>query len=234
MKRFYTLASTKKSEGGFDILLDGKAVRTPFKNILRSPSENLAHEIVREWAVQEEMIVPDTMPLTQILSTKIDKIPQDRVHMTEVMLKYLNTDLLCYRAVDPPEMAAAQNAAWDPVLQWFEEHFGAKLETTTSLIALEQEPQIHKTVKALIDSLGQDRFTVLQVVTPLAGSIILALAMVEEHLNAQQVFECCHVEERFKAAIYNEEKYGPDPAQEKKDRAMTIDLEAAQRYLELL
>ena len=232
MKRFYTLVSTKQVSGGYEVLLDGRPVKAPSKRTLLAPNESLAGEIVKEWAAQEEQILPNTMPLTQILTTKIDKVSNEREAMSLNVLKYLNTDLLCYRASEPLGMPEAQAGKWDPVLEWFAERFGSELQTTTGLTALTQPESAHKAVQAYVGSLDDDRFTLLQLITPLSGSLILALAFLEGKLSPQEVFDACHVEEQFRARIYDEEKYGPDPLQEKKDKAMMIDLEASKIYLE--
>ncbi len=234
MKRFYKLVSTKKELGGFGACLDGKPVKTPSGTLLLSPTENLADEIVKEWAAQEEIIVPDSMPLTQILTTKIDRISKERQAMSEAVIKYLDTDLLCYRTAEPPELAQMQQESWDPWLGWFEKKFGAALETTTDLAALEQKEDARKAVLDDIQSKTDDDFTVLQLVTSLSGSLVLALAFVEGAVTSEQVFDAAHVEEKHKAAIYNEDLHGPDPMEEKKQIAMKTDLAAAAKFLEFL
>lgn len=234
MKRFYTLVSVTKSAAGYNVLLDGKPINTPYKNVLSAPSEGLANEIVQEWSEQEDVIVPDTMPLTQILSTKIDRVSQERSAMSVGVLKYFNTDLLCYRADDPPEITAAQIEEWDPVVEWFAERFGEGLKTTKGLVALQQPEELHNAVRTYVEGLDDHKFALLQLVTATSGSIILALAFIEKEVGAKKIFACTHVEENFKAKLYNEEKYGPDPAQETKDKAMMVDLEAAEKYLNLM
>lgn len=234
MKRFYKVVSTKKSPNGFDILLDGKPINTPLKNTLSTTSEALADEILKEWAAQKDKIIPGTMPFTQILSTKIDRVSNEREMMQEGALKYFNTDLLCYRTDDPPEMAAAQSKSWDPVLDWFSARFKAGIKTTTAIAALQQPENLHAAVREYVEALDDDHFTILQLATASVGSLILAIALVEKHLSATQVFGCALVEERFKAKVYNEEKYGPDPAQEKKDQAMLLDLKSAEDYLKFI
>ena len=88
MKRFYTLVSTQKEQGGYLVMLDGRAVNTPAKTKLLCETENLANEVVKEWAAQVETIKPDTMPLTQLVSTKLDQVAQQREAMTKEVLKY--------------------------------------------------------------------------------------------------------------------------------------------------
>jgi chaperone required for assembly of F1-ATPase len=234
MKRFYTLVSTRKTEGGYEIHLDGRPVKTPLKNLLRVPNEDLASLLVREWAAQEGSIIPDTMPITQIVSTRIDRVPNERAAMSAALFKYMDTDLLCYRTDDPPELGEMQAQSWDRWLTWFADRFGSALETTFTIRALKHPEEAHKAVQDYVKNLDDNRFTVFQLVTPLSGSIILALAFVEGAITPEELFDATHVEEYHKAQIYDEEKYGPDPMQEKKDIALRRDLEAAHTFLQNL
>lgn len=231
MKRFYTLVSTEKQPEGYAILLDGKPVKTPLKKELLAPNENIANAIQMEWADQEDDITPDTMPLTQILSTRIDRVGQERQTIEATLLKYLDTDLLCYRAEQPPELLKAQEESWNPHLKWFEEKFGCPLKTTNNLAALTQDKKAHDAVSAHVSALDDDYFTILQLVSALVGSVVLGLHALERQLDADALFAAARVEEGFKAKIYNEDFYGQDPAQEKKDNVTRAELNAALDYL---
>lgn len=234
MKRFYKLVSLVRDSGAYAVQLDGRSVKTPAGQALKTEFEALANALVSEWAGQGENILPDSMPLTQILSTKIDRAAPMRAEIEKQALNYLDTDLLCYRAENPPGLPEKQASIWDPHLARFEKRFGSRLETTTSLRALKQPAAAHEAVRSYARVLDDDRFNILQLVTSMSGSLILALAFVEGEASAEEVFSAARVEENFKAGLYNEALYGPDPAQEKKDVAIRRDLEAAQEYLRLL
>ncbi len=235
MKRFYALVSTQKEQNGYSIRLDGKPVKAPSGSILNIPTSALADAVVLEWAAQVEEIKPDAMPLTQMANTAQDRVSRERPAMQAAILKYLDTDLLCYRINDhQTDLMAAQAAAWDPWLSWFEEKFGSALETTTVLAALKQPEAAHKAVAEYVAALDDQRFTAFQIVVPLCGSIVLALAFAEGAITPEQLFTCAKVDEDHKARIYNEDVHGRAPLEEKKNAAMLRDLEAAARYLELL
>lgn len=235
MKRFYKLVSTHKEPQGWSVHLDGRPVKTPLKEILLAPSEGLADEIVREWAAQEDEITPEDMPLTQILSTQIDRVTHQRAEVTALVCKYLDTDLLCYRAEpEPPGPAQKQAEIWDPWLDWFEKHFGTKLETTTGLAALVQPKAAHAAVQKTIDGLDDARFNILQLVVSGSGSLVLGLAFMEGVVTPDHVLTAARVEEHLKDEIYDAEKYGRDPMFEKKDAALLRDLQAARLFLEKL
>ena len=234
MKRFYKFVSLGEGKKGHTVLLDGKPVKTPARNLLETPHIGLANAVLQEWNRQGDKILLSGMPMTQLLSTRIDRVGKERPAMTAALMKYLDTDLLCYRAVAPPEMARRQQEAWDPWLGWFEREFGTALETTTGLKALEQPLTAHDALKDYIDGLDDDRFTVLQLVTPLCGSVVLAAAFTKGALTPTQAFEAARVEERYKAELYNEKTHGPDPMQAKKDNELMADLEAAAEFLGFL
>ncbi|MEM7650933.1 MAG: ATP12 family protein [Pseudomonadota bacterium] len=235
MKRFYKLVSSAKETGGWSIQLDGKPVKTPMKATLLAPNQALADLIVQEWAAQEDIIDPETMPITQILSTQTDQVANQRAEMSVEILKYLDTDLLCYRAgVEPPGQADAQAQSWNPWLKWFEDKFGEKLKTTTDLVALRHDESAHKAAREFAEALDDAHFTVLQMLVPLSGSLVLAMAFTERAISPQELFDATHVEEHFKDKIYNAELYGRDPLQEQKDEVMMRDLKAAEVFLKNL
>lgn len=234
MKKFYTTVSISEKAGGYGVMLDGKPVNTPERSVLLAPTKALAEAVMQEWLAQEDTIKPDTMPLTQILSTLIDRVPPQRHAMTDNVMAYLDTDLLCYRAPEPPELAERQAVSWDPVLAWFAQRCGGKLTTTTGLEALSQPRAAHENLRAAIDAMDDPVFTVMQMVAAITGSVVLALAFVEGEITAQQAFEASRIEEHYQAEQSRADLYGPDPAQEKKDTADLRDLQAAEKFLKLL
>lgn len=234
MKRFYKIVTTQNIDGGYRILLDGKPVKTPQKNILATAHKELAEAIVLEWAAQKENILPDTMPLTQILTTKIDRVATQRDEMTGFLLKYIDTDLVCYRAAEPPEMVGAQAKHWDPVIRWFEQNHKVTLQTTNTLQVVKQPAQAHEIIAKFITNLNDDEFTIMQIAAATSGSVMMGMMFMQNAIDADDIFAAARAEEAYHAQIYNEEKYGPEPQQEKKDAAIKRDLEAAQNYLNLI
>ena len=235
MKRFYKLVTSQaEPAGGFSIRLDGKPVKTPSGQMVVAPVSALADGIVAEWAAQGENIVPDTMPLTQILITAIDRVAGERKTMTDMVAGYLDTDLLCYQTEDPPELSAQQNAAWAPARDWFARVSGVALIVTPGLSAIRQPEAAHKYVRPAMDAMDLYQFTVFQLVTVVSGSIVLGLAFMDGAVTPDDVFIAANVEDLYRAEIYNEALYGPAPHQEKQRATMRADLNAARDFLDRL
>ena len=232
MKRFYNLVSVKNIDDGFAIQLDGKIVQTPLGQDLVAPTQALADAIVLEWAGQEEKVKPDTMPFTQMLITALDKI-RDRAEITKSVMRYLDTDLVCYWTKEPEELAKLQKEVWGRWVKWFDEHYEVPLDTTKKLEAITQDEEAHKRVWNYIESLDDYYFTVLHIMTSLSGSLVLALAFTEGEITPEEIFDASYLEELFKGDIYNEELHGAAPNEEAEREAFKRDAAAARAFLDM-
>ncbi|HEU4837811.1 MAG TPA: ATP12 family protein [Micavibrio sp.] len=233
MKRVYKVASHTKTEDGWVVQLDGKSVKTPSGQPLAAPNRIIADAIVREWSDQKDDIVPDSMPITQILNTAIDRM-RERDVMTKTLLSYLDTDLLCYRVKEPLELSKRQKEVWDRWLTWFDEHFESPLDVTFGIEALKQDSDTHKQIWNYIEALDEYYFAVLQIVTSLSGSIVLGLAFLESEAGPEDIFNAAELEEIYHAQLAGEDVHGADPVQERRQKAMKRDLESAKNFLGLL
>jgi len=235
MKRFYKNAHyTVNDQGDFGIALDERPIKTPAKAILICKSEALAKAVCAEWNAQEEKILPHTMPVTQYCYTALDYIPQNRDEITKTILHFLDTDLTCYRTDNPAELAAQQAAAWDPYLRWFEDVFSCPLKTTTALNALKQDAAAHQAVRDYVTALHDEQLAIAQDLTAACGSLIMALCFVRGDAQKDAIFAASFVEELYQGAIYDEERYGIDPIQDKQRQRLERDLNAAQTFLSAL
>lgn len=229
MKRFYKNAVASACEGGgYNILLDAKPVLTPGRQalIIEGP-QSLADAIASEWLAQEEKIQPEFMPVTQIMISAQERVPVFRADIQVQILAYIHTDLICYRAETPHHIATRQSELWDPFLDWFRRVYHNDLQVTTGLGALRQDARAVAAVQAQMDSLSHLEFTLLQLVVSLTGSLVLALAFLDGFADETVLMRAAWVEEDLRAEIYDADKYGHDPHEEKQRAAMARDLAAA-------
>lgn len=220
-KRFYTRAGFNETADGFAITLDEKAVRTPSRNLLVAPTRGIAEKIVAEWDAQQDTINPMTMPLTRLANSVIDAVGDNVAAVADDIAKYFGTDLLFYRAGHPQELVAREAAAWDPVLFWAAEDFGAHFILAEGIIHV-QQPQ--PAIAAARATLPNDPWTIaaLHLVTTLTGSALLAVALLRGRLDADQVWTAAHVDEDW-----NVEHWGVDEEVAARRASRLIDFNAA-------
>src|SRR6185295_17609797 len=123
---------------GYRVLLDGKVLRTPAKGHLVVPTRALAAAIAAEWQAQREQIDPASMPLTRLTNSAIDGVAGRQAEVGADIVKYLGSDLVCYRAADPSELVRRQAEAWDPPIDWCQAAFDIKLTVTSGILPVAQ------------------------------------------------------------------------------------------------
>src|ERR1700682_3249801 len=97
--------------GGHGIALDGRLIKTRGQRDMLVPNSALAAAVAEEWDAQQGEIRRETMPLTLLAGVTIDRSATQREAIVRQVAHYAGTDLVCYRASRPPELAARQQAA---------------------------------------------------------------------------------------------------------------------------
>ena len=228
MKRLYRAVAVLADDAGFALALDGKRVHTPAGTPLVVGARALAEAIAEEWSAQGERVVPATMPLMQLAATAFDRIATARPAALDQLVRYGETDLLCYRAAEPPELAERQAAMWQPLIDWAGLRYGARLHVTAGLMPQPQPAEALAALRAALDAIDPLGLAGLLAATGAAGSLILALALKEGRLSAEEAWALSQLDETFQI-----ERWGEDAEAARRRAALRADLAAADRFLAL-
>lgn len=229
-KRFYENVTTGTGEGGYLVLLDERPIKTPGRAELLMPSQPAAELVAGEWAAVSEEINPLQMPVTRLANTAVDGIAQDTQAVMEDIVRYAASDLLCYRADSPEGLVENQRKHWDPVLDWLEVHANARFDLAEGIMHVTQP-------KAAISGFGsilskhEDPFRLasLHTFTTISGSALLALALADGELTADETWNAAHVDEDWNISQWGEDH---EAAERRKQR--WTDFEAAYLLLQAL
>ena len=101
MKRFYEKVGVEEAPGGWEVRLDGRAMRTPARQPFRLPTRALADLVAGEWAAQGEKIDHQSMPLTRMAGTAVDGFAGRREDTRRAVARFADADMLCYWADQP-------------------------------------------------------------------------------------------------------------------------------------
>jgi chaperone required for assembly of F1-ATPase len=231
MKRFYKETGVEQGEGGWQVLLDGKPMRTPAKSVLVVPTRALAEAIAAEWrAVPEtaDLRVTD-LPLTRLAATALDRVTTQRERVVEDTAKYGASDLLCYRASDPESLVQREHETWQPLLDWARQRHGAELCVATGTSFVAQPAAALARLRRAVEAHSDLALSALYNLTHIAGSLVIALAVAEGHLAADKAFEAAQLDE-----LYQIERWGEDPLATRRHEGIRRDMQAAARFLALL
>lgn len=230
-KRFYKSAAVGepiKTDGGinYGIELDGRAVKTPSKHWLRVPNQEFAAAIAAEWAAQDKLIDPASMPLTRIANTAIDAVAGMMSEVAEDIAKFAASDLLCYRAEGPEALIARQLAAWDPVLEWAYKELGVRFILAQGIVPVEQPPRTLQRISGALSGYDAFQLSSLHIITTLTGSALLALAHARGFLSAEAAWAAAHIDEDWQI-----EKWGADDEAQTRRATRLHEFKAAVRVL---
>lgn len=225
MKRFWTEATVAPIQGGWQVLLDGRVVKTQAGSAQAVPSEALALAMAAEWSAQGDTVDPDTLPLRDLADYAIDVIAPDRAAATAQLLRYAETDTLCYRA-DPDEpLHARQIGVWEPLLVAAETRWDVHFERINGVI---HRPQSAATLARLERVLAtHDGFTLaaLTTLSALAASLVIALAALEQGADAFGLWNAAELEEDWQIELWGAD----NEAAERRARRLAS-FGAAQRF----
>ncbi len=215
-RRFYTEVDTAPlEEDKWGVRLDGKALRTPGKQLLAAPTAALADLLAREWREQDERIDFASMSATRLANVAIDRTPVVRAEMADEIARYAETDLVCHLADFPAELRARQESAWAPVREWAADTLGVRLVAVEGVIAARQPQESLDAARRAVLALPDFLLTALAHAVALFGSAVIGLAIVHRRISAVEGCEMSLVDELFQA-----EKWG-------------VDAEAQQRLLRI-
>lgn len=219
-RRFYKAATSGPVEGGFAVLLDGRAPKSPEKRGLVLPTAALAELLAAEWEAQETVIDFAAMPATRLAFTAIDRIAETRAGVAREVAAYAGSDLLCYRAEGPTVLVERQAREWGAMLDWAKAEHGLALVPVTGIIHAPQPAASLAAVEALALTLDDFGLAGVAFGAGLFGSTVLALALRAGRITGQKALDLSRLDEIFQA-----EQWGDDD--EALKRAANLAIEAA-------
>ncbi len=222
MKRFY---KTVAVGDGNSIVLDGKPVKTPRGGALELPALALADAVAEEWRTQGEEIDPASMPLTKFANTALDGIVPRHEEVVAEIVAFAKHDHLCYRTDTPAELVRRQSDAWDPLLDWVAERYGAPLISAKGITSIAQPEASIEALHKAVAAFDPFALAALHTMASICGSLVLGLAVADKRLFAGEAFTLSQIDERYQA-----EKWGLDSEAEARVGRLASEIAFAERF----
>ena len=218
-----------QADGGLAIELDGRRVKTPARAELVVPTRALADAIAAEWNESGDTIDPRTMPLTGLANAAIDRVAADKDSFAANLARYAESDLTCYRAEGPESLVARQAESWDALLGWARRRYDVDFATCSGVMHVAQPEETIRKLGYVVASLDPFLLAGLSPLVTIGGSLVAALAVLEEIMRATDAWEAVSLDDRWQM-----EQWGADGEAEAALDARRQDFLAGARFLELL
>jgi len=129
------------------------------------------------------------------------------------MIKYAETDLLCYRADEPADLVANQVTTWQPLLDWAHETFSVQMVVTEGIMPISQTDDALAGLRRVAEKEAYFQLVALSSLTAACGSLIIALAVRSGRLDADQAFEVSQLDETHQINLWGEDDESADKRQ---------------------
>jgi len=227
-RRFWKTASLTETGAGFGVALDARPLRTPAGARLIVPTRAMAAAIAAEWQAQDSEVKPASMPVTRAANAAIDKVSAQFDEVAGMIAAYADSDLLCYRAGSPQELVARQAAAWDPLLDWAAQRFGARLMTVSGVMHRPQDARALGRLADQVHAMGPFELTAFHDLVGLSGSLVLGLAAIHEVAPIGEIWRLSRIDE-----TWQEEQWGIDEEARTLAGRKESEFRAAKRFHDL-
>jgi len=224
-RRFYKDVTVEADGAGYGPRLDGRAPHTPGGRPLILPTRALADLIAEEWRAQAVTVVFAAMPATRLAHTAIDVVAGARGATVEGVTRFGATDLLCYFADHPRNLAHRQEKVWGPLLDWTRDTLDLDFQYTAGIIHRPQPPETLVRLEALVQAGDDFALAGLAFAASLFGSAILALALQRGRIKAEEAMGAARLDE-----IFQEERWGVDAEAEARADAMAVQAVMVERW----
>ena len=202
MKRFYSEVTLGESAGGWQVLLDGRGVKTAGAAAQVVPTRALAEALAAEWAGQGEEIVPASFLLRDMADYALDIAGPAREATIPAILRFAESDTLCYRAEPDEALYARQTVVWEPLVVAAEQRWDVHFVRVSGVIHQPQPAATLARLETVIAAQGDFTLAALQTLASLSASLIVALAAIAPDADAETLWAVSELEEIWQAELW--------------------------------
>lgn len=229
MKRFYkSVTVAPADEGGWRVLLDGRAIKTAGGRPQIVPTSALADAMADEWEEQGEEIDLARFVLRDMADYAIDVVAPGPEDVARGLLPYAETDTLCYRAEPDEALHERQRDVWDPLLAAAEARWDVRFDRISGVIHRAQPPETLARLETMLAGQPPFALAALQTLASLAASLVIGLAALAPGADAEALWNAANLEEDWQAELWGKDA----EAEARRARRFTA-FAAAMRFAEL-
>ena len=185
------------------ICLDDKPLLSIEKNNLEFKNIKTALILKNEIKSSEKIKNFNRLFYFNILSFGIDKIKKNKNNYLQEIFKYINTDLICYRAEKPDDLVKLQTKMWNPILDRFEKE-DLKFNQFVGVMPRSQPKSSIEKFKKKFKKYDEFEISCFLKLTQITGSVILSYSLLKKYFSEKYIFDCSVLDEKWQSKQWGE------------------------------
>lgn len=109
-------------------------------------------------------------------------------------MTYFDTDAICYHEEFPEILTQLQDQYWKPIIDWTQEKFGVKINTTTEIFAISQPDETKEKLRKVVEEMSPLELAAFEKAVMSSKSFLIGFALVNKGISVEQAARAAHVE----------------------------------------
>lgn len=193
-----SLQAPSSRDSGYQILLDGRPIRTPSGSAIVIPAnrELLATCIAQEWCEQGKLLKPHTLPLTSLAARALEGCSngQESSQIQTDLLRYLENETVCFQESRPKSLVELQSLHWDPLLSYINSTYNTAIKPFQGLLGGQHPHGTLDIFRNHLAALHPFDLAAFERSVLLTKSFLISVALVSGKLSVQQAAQAAEVE----------------------------------------
>ena len=197
----YLKTKLKCSDGVFNLFVNNKEIKTPEKvsfNFKEKIFPNLILKEIKKFKLKNL----NQSTYYNIFSLAKDKIQVDKQKYIEEVLKYINTDLICYWENKPDDLYALQLHNWNSQLKKLKKE-ELNFDYTFNITPIKQNKSSIVLLKKKLIQLDDIILSCLLIITKITSSVLLSYLFITNRIKPIDLYNNTYLHE-----IWQSKKWG--------------------------
>ena len=212
----YLKPKLKCSDGVFNLFINNKEIKTPEKvsfNFKEKIFPNLILKEIKKFKLKNL----NQSTYYNIFSLAKDKIQVDKQRYIEEVLKYINTDLICYWENKPDDLYTLQLDNWNSQLKKLKKE-ELNFDYTFNITPIKQNKSSIVLLKKKLIQLDDITLSCLLIITKITSSVLLSYLFITNRIKPIDLYNNTYLHE-----IWQSKKWGiVEEEKEKREKDVLI------------
>ncbi|KAI9352628.1 ATP12-domain-containing protein [Obelidium mucronatum] len=208
ISRFWKAAFPEEKTDGIRIKLDGRTLKNPDGVEVVVPKSNriLASLVAGEWEESDKLLKSSSLPMTSIAvrGIELQKSPETRAGVIDVMFRYLDTDSILYMQDDHQNLIDLQEKYWRPIINWASAEFQVPITPTFEIFSVRQTPEALTKLRKYVESLTPMQLAAFERAVLSSKSFLIGTAILKRAVTVDFAVNAARVEVNFQVQKWGE------------------------------
>ena len=192
----------KASSNEYYLFYEGKPLNTSKGNKILIPNIKLQTQFIEK--INSEFLKKKSN-FMQLLFFSNDIDDNKKETISESILNFIDTDTLCFRDKDRPELLKLQKKRWDDYLYFCNKHFYLDFHINYSIFLKKQKIDIQSKVKKILNKMTNYHLTTFYFLVKTTNSIIISLNILFNDTDAGLAWKDSNLEYEYNKSLWGED-----------------------------